>query len=834
MTFVGRAEDVARLTCLLDQSTPGWITVLGLSGVGKTQLVAHTLEGESACVFVPLGEDHGERDDRLTSSIEGHARLFEPERSSSVEFVLARTRFLVVENGEQLRPSERSMLEGWLRYHRGLRVVVTSRVATEAPHETLFFVESLPVSPVAAQTSSSPALRLLRAALEPHGGFYDDRHLAEIARELGGLPLALVLIAPTIATLGAKATIAQLKDADRFEASSPLAQSLCVAWENTPSWMLEMLQALSACEGSFSLETVVVYAGPRAPEVVEALRSRSLLELDRTLDRVRFRIHPIVRKFIEHRTTDAQRASATTQLDRHVLERAAACWFSSPYSLDREWVTADSAILYGTMKRVCSAPSSAAPDLARAGLLALCMHGCGVPLRDVPALMEQLSAPSVLRALGDRGECLLARLIGLLRFWTGGPESTRWLIRSQQLATRIGEGEGQAELLFSATMQECHQHLHRRATDDAEHGAAKLRALLPQLVLVHYTGHAKAMDALSQRHTADLDWLSKRLGEARRLVAVDGSSYQTAWLDSRLADFALDAGRLDEANFHATNALSSLEPGHRLHTYCASLVVMSRVADPSCAEEQLGHMAAQLKEGGDDVQRHMTHLAELILRLHQERWSHAATLTEEMLRTPYVTEESRAILGTGLAIAFALEKHNTRALTQIRSVAALGETAAPLDQFRRGVRSWLEGMPNEEPLRPIRPTAQPIEATLIRAFLSAPQLQDHGQMLAVGLNGAWVELPDGRRLTLSSKPSMQRLILALVAAHPSGDPLSTDELFERAWPGESIRSESARNRVRVTLSRLRKAGFADLLERNGRGVRICPSVRIDTTAHSLC
>ncbi|NOY94429.1 MAG: helix-turn-helix domain-containing protein [Deltaproteobacteria bacterium] len=823
---------MARLTRLIHGSTPAWITVLGLSGVGKTHLVAHTLEAEPGSIFVPLGEEHGDRDDRLTSSIEGRARLSDPERSASVEQVLARTRFLVIENGERLRPSERRELESWLGRHRNLRIVVTSRVATGAALETLFFLESLPVSPICGQITESPALRLLQTTLESHGGSHDERHLAEIAWELGGLPLALVLIAPTIATLGAAETLALLKNADAFEESSPLVQSLSVAWENTPPWMLEILRDLSTCEGACSLETVTVFAGARAAELVKALRSRSLIEVDRSLARVRFRIHPIVRKFVDRRTTETQRAEATARLDRHVLERASACWFGSSYTLDREWVVADSALIYGTMERVRSAASTTPEDLARAGLLALCMHGAGVPMRDPSAFAKQLSAPAVLRALGDRGECLLTRLIGQLGFWAGELESKRWLIRSQQLAREIGEGDGRAELVFSTTLQQCHRHLEERSMDQAGNAAANLRALLPQLAPMYYTGLAKAMDALSQRHTGDVDWLSTRLGEARRLVAEDGTTFQVAWLDSRLADLALDAGRLDEANVHAANALNSLEPTHPLHTYCASLVVMSRVAESSSAEQQLEQLAAQLEESGDPVQRYTMDVAELVLRLHQRRWSHAVTLTEGLLRTPFVDDASRVILGTGLAVAFSLEKHGARALDQIRSVSTLAETAAPIERFRRSVQRWLEGAPDEDSLRPIRPTALPFEATLIRAFLSGARSQDRKRQLVVGLSGAWVELPDGRRLALSSKPSMQRLLLVLVAAHPSGDLVSTDELFERAWPGESIRAESARNRVRVTLSRLRKAGFADLLERTSQGVRISPAVRIDTTTHS--
>ncbi len=67
----------------------------------------------------------------------------------------------------------------------------------------------------------------------------------------------------------------------------------------------------------------------------------------------------------------------------------------------------------------------------------------------------------------------------------------------------------------------------------------------------------------------------------------------------------------------------------------------------------------------------------------------------------------------------------------------------------------------------------------------------------------------------------------LLDAHESGHVLTTDQLFERGWPEESIRPESARNRVRVGLSRLRKAGFEGWLERTGEGIRLSSVLRVE-------
>ena len=76
---------------------------------------------------------------------------------------------------------------------------------------------------------------------------------------------------------------------------------------------------------------------------------------------------------------------------------------------------------------------------------------------------------------------------------------------------------------------------------------------------------------------------------------------------------------------------------------------------------------------------------------------------------------------------------------------------------------------------------------------------------------------------------MRRLLRALIEGHEAGVSLTTDELFERGWPNETIRADSARNRVRVALSRLRKAGFSEMLERTPDGMRLRPSLQIVVT-----
>jgi hypothetical protein len=212
--------------------------------------------------------------------------------------------------------------------------------------------------------------------------------------------------------------------------------------------------------------------------------------------------------------------------------------------------------------------------------------------------------------------------------------------------------------------------------------------------------------------------------------------------------------------------------------------------------------------------------------LNAENWSEAVTRTEQLLlAAPEDDVESRLLLGIGLAITTRLE---TPSDVTIPAVSDLPESGSwLLEQFRNATADWLAGTSARCAFSfSLRPTSTPLEASLMRAFIAGPVAYDARDALELGLDAAWVVLPSGERLSLSAKPAMRRLLMALIEGHRIGASLTTDELFEGGWPKESIRSDSARNRVRVALSRLRKAGFAELLERTPDGMRLRPSLEI--------
>jgi tetratricopeptide (TPR) repeat protein len=93
-----------------------------------------------------------------------------------------------------------------------------------------------------------------------------------------------------------------------------------------------------------------------------------------------------------------------------------------------------------------------------------------------------------------------------------------------------------------------------------------------------------------------------------------------------------------------------------------------------------------------------------------------------------------------------------------------------------------------------------------------------------------VELAPGPRLELERRPSVKRVLAALIEARQTraGQGVSIGELFEAGWPGDAIRPESRAARVYVAINTLRKLGFAPVLLRQDDGYLLTPALRVET------
>ncbi len=94
-----------------------------------------------------------------------------------------------------------------------------------------------------------------------------------------------------------------------------------------------------------------------------------------------------------------------------------------------------------------------------------------------------------------------------------------------------------------------------------------------------------------------------------------------------------------------------------------------------------------------------------------------------------------------------------------------------------------------------------------------------------GVRFAWGDIvsPD-----YAATSPVARVLWALSRRRAAGslEALDPDALVQEVWPEEKLIRRSGRNRLYVALSSLRKAGLADILERNASGYRLSPRVEV--------
>jgi hypothetical protein len=117
-----------------------------------------------------------------------------------------------------------------------------------------------------------------------------------------------------------------------------------------------------------------------------------------------------------------------------------------------------------------------------------------------------------------------------------------------------------------------------------------------------------------------------------------------------------------------------------------------------------------------------------------------------------------------------------------------------LERLRGAVRRWVEGA---------------------RSPLYAPA------------HGRWLVSPSGTHVDLTRRPTLQRLLRALVAARMEspGTAISSADLVAAGWTGEG-HSEASANRLRVAICRLRQLGLEDVLVTTGVGWMLDPNVAL--------
>ncbi len=161
----------------------------------------------------------------------------------------------------------------------------------------------------------------------------------------------------------------------------------------------------------------------------------------------------------------------------------------------------------------------------------------------------------------------------------------------------------------------------------------------------------------------------------------------------------------------------------------------------------------------------------------------------------------------------------------------LSRTRRTLLDSSVGARTWpLEssvlGSPSVNAISPQKKTAPPASS----AF----------RILEVHPQGRWFAVDEGSRIDTSPYGNVCRALTLLTKEHVArpGTAVIAGDLVRHIWPDQTILESAARNRLRVTIAKLRKAGLDDLLVTADAGYRLAHglvvrvSKEIDRTAES--
>ncbi len=872
--FIGRASELEVLAAAIREAP--LITLHGPPGVGKTRLLreycaitseagpvrwcdaafARTVDALCSALSVTLGVSHPP-DSSLDEKVEHVSRCV----------AAASAGLLVLDNVEQIARDARLLLAAVLDARPTVRIVVTSREPLGLPGEIVIPVDPLPL-PDARETDpqrilNTEAVQLLceraRAVRSSfRGNPHDAPVLAEIARSLDGIPLAIELAAAQLDLMGPLELRDRLNDHLRLSRTLPRdtpARQATV--EAAIDWSWQLLSAVeqdalvqsSIFVDGFTLDaarSVLDLGDADVAATLRSLRLKSLLfahDAPEAPGTARLRLYESVRAFASERAHArdaiqarharyyAQAFEAAAGAGMSVRERArvradranlrAACrWASATGALDlaRQLALALAPVLLtaGPLDELCSLLDAALADLpdAKGPLVSRALLARGEARRRNGAIqgaigdLEQAVAQATDPALEVLAICSLARA-GLDR----GDSDRAWaeLTRAEILATRNGFARGSALALVEMGRLEWTRMHTASSRELLERSLAQARAAGDVETEARAMLNLGILSEEKGRGAAFLD----NLRRARELFAALGDQRNDAIALLNLGVFETDRGRYGEAReYYRQAAERFLRIGDRTHV--------------GIAEGNLGismQAEAGVESGGEHLQRACDILAEtgpvwaealiraalgasLAARAHLEEAEEEFARVDRLLETSDHESIERA------AAVFRAHLERARAA----EATARGEPEVAAEHCRRAEtasqrgRELIEKCDSPERHKDVRLALHIWRAT-------APVPVDTREQTVVCPEGTWFRIPGGERVDLHHRRPLRRILHALIEAwaRSPGTAVPIDYLVRYAWPGQELAEKTGASRIYVAVGELRTLGLRRVLVRHANG-----------------
>lgn len=354
--LIGREHELAVLDDLF--STQRAVTLLGAGGMGKTQCALEFARRQSAQFadgvwFFDLAPSQKADDWLLTlANTLGIPAASPPQLLQKITVAIAsRELFFVVDNCDRIAEGAGAIVVQLLRGAGRLRVLATSQQQLNYLGEHVMRIPSLLLPAEGAALSlkeieASPAVALLLARIKATQPNFilnasNAQTVAEICRQLDGMPLALELAAARFSLLSAEQVLDRLKDRFRFLVSELAGRerrhrnlSVLLDWSFKLLSPQEqrLLTWLSVCVQGWTVETAIHLGAAlgNAPEntvdLLGGLVNRSLVSADTALSPPRYRLLESVREFgrvrLRESEEEAQADAAHLDAIRQLCERA--------------------------------------------------------------------------------------------------------------------------------------------------------------------------------------------------------------------------------------------------------------------------------------------------------------------------------------------------------------------------------------------------------------------------------------------------------------------------------------------------------------------------------
>jgi predicted ATPase/class 3 adenylate cyclase len=354
-SFVGRQAEQAALRNLIERSR--LVTLIGAGGTGKTRLMLHVTSRlvdryEDGVWLVDLARIN-EGALVVPEVVRAVEALEEPGRpliEVLIDFLRAKSLVLLLDNCEHLVASAADLVESVLSSCPGVTIVATSREALGVEGETVFQVPSLalptgigPATGGAEETRwleellASEAVQLFveRAqAITPSFSVTASNaaHIADICRQLDGIPLALELAAARLSVLSVEEIARGLSDRFRLltggrRTAVPRQQTLQAlvdwSWDLLDDTDRVLLRRLSVFSGGWTLDGAAAVTGQEAGDRLATLDGlsrlveRSLVIVDSVATgATRYRMLQTIQQYARDRLFGAGEAGAIR--DRHL------------------------------------------------------------------------------------------------------------------------------------------------------------------------------------------------------------------------------------------------------------------------------------------------------------------------------------------------------------------------------------------------------------------------------------------------------------------------------------------------------------------------------------